>query len=153
MATKKTASTKVESIHEEADSQNTERIKSALRTGSKLLGKQGKGTSRTILSAPVLTNRPLNIYVERVVNNSDGKVALWVWCSTEQGEYIGRVRLVDINNSTLEEIHQGYEYSIPYSKKEAEKLASEGFGRTGFNFKDGESITIISRDQFLDYKL
>lgn len=150
---KKTASTKVESIHEEADSQNTERIRSALRPGSKLLDKQKEGTSRTILTAPVQTNRPVSIYVERVVNQSDGEVALWIWYLTEQGEYLGRKRLVEINNSTLQEIHQGYEYSMPYTKKEAEKLASQSFGRTMFNFKDLESTTIISREQFLDYKL
>jgi len=150
---KKTASTKVESIHEEADSQNTERVRSALRKGSKLLDKQKGGTARTILTAPIITNRPVNVYVERVVNQSDGEVGLWIWSNTEQGEYIGRKRLVDINNSTLEEIHQGYEYSIPYTKKEAEKIASQSFGRTGFNFKDLESTTIISREQFLEYKL
>jgi len=149
----KTASTRVETIVEEADKLNDQRIKEALKPGSQLLAKQKEGTARVIHNAPVTTNRPVNIYVERVVNYLDGIVNLWIWWTTEQGDSIGRKRLVEINQGTLEEIEQGFEWSIPYTKKEAEKVASKSYGKTGFNFKDGQSKIIISRESFLDYKL
>lgn len=149
---KKTVSTKVETIVEEADKLNDQRIKEALKPGSQLLDKQKEGTARVIHTAPVTTNRPVNIYVERVVNYQDGEVGFWIWYTTEQDDSIGRKRLVEINHGTLEEIEQGFEWSIPYTKKEAEKVASKSYGKTGFNFKDGQSKTIISRELFLDYK-
>lgn len=157
MATKKkTASTKVAEtvaeFHEEFDDKKDAR-REPLRQGSRLLSKQPIGTSRTLITTPVLTNRPVNVYIERVVNHGDGEEGLWLWYTTEQSEMKFKVRLVQINNSTLQEIEQGEEWSLSYTMKNAESIASNSFGKTCFMFKDGSSKTIISREQFLDYKL
>ena len=118
-----------------------------------MLGKQVKGTARTLITTPVLTNRPVNVYIERVVDHETGEDGLWLWHTTEQSELVGMVNLVEINNSTLQEIFQGQEWSIEYTKKNAEAIAADSYGKTNFMFKDGNSKVIISREQFLDYKL
>lgn len=156
MATKKTASKKVASsvseFHDEFDKKGKDTRKQPLRPGSKLLGKQIEGTSRTLITTPVLTNRPVNVYIERVVDHNSGEDGLWLWHTTEQSEIVGMVNLVEINNSTLQEIFQGQEWSIEYTKKNAEIIAADSYGKTNFMFKDGVSKVIISREDFLDYK-
>ena len=156
MKTKKTASTKVastvEEFHDEFDQKGKNTRKQPLRPGSKMLGKQIKGTARTLITTPVLTNRPVNVYIERVVNHVDGEENLWLWHTTEQSEIVGMVNLVEINHSTLQEIFQGQEWDVEYTKKNAEIIAADSYGKTQFMFKDGNSKTIISREQFLDYK-
>jgi len=155
--TKKTASRKVASsvseFHEEFDAKGKNTRKQPLRPGSKLLGKQVEGTARTLITTPITTNRPVNVYIERVVDHESGEEGLWLWNTTEQSELVGKVNLVEINNSTLQEIQQGEEFSIEYTKQNAEVIAAESYGKTNFMFKDGISKEIISRDQFLDYKL
>lgn len=151
MATKKkTASTKVAEMHEEFDSKKNLR-REPLRQGSQLLGKQKEDTARILVTTPVLTNRPVNTYIERVVDHATGDEGLWLWYTTEQSQVIGKVRLVEINNSTLQEIYQGDEWSIEYTKKNAEKIAVESYGKTSFMFKDGTAKHAISREKFLDY--
>jgi len=149
--TKKTASTKVATLHEEFDEKRNSRLP-PLRTGSKLLGKQAVDTARTLITTPVLTDRPVNAYVERVVDHASGEEGFWIWYTTEQSDVVGKKKLVEINNNTLQEILQGEEWSIPYSKKNAEKVASNSFGKTSFIFRDGESRIIIPREKFLDYE-
>lgn len=157
MATKKkTASTKVATsvveLHNEFDEKKDFR-KAPLRPGSRLLGKQKENSARTLITTPILTDRPVNVYIERVVDHTSGEDGLWLWNTTEQSQVIGRVKLVEINNSTLQEIEQGYEWDVEYTKKNAEIIAAESYGKTCFIFKDGESKTIITREEFLDYKL
>lgn len=147
---KKTASTKVTEMHEEFDSKKDQR-REPLRQGSKLLGKQSEDTARILVTSPVLTNRPVNAYIERVVDHASGEEGLWLWYTSEQSEVIGKVRLVEINNSTLQEIYQGDEWSIEYTKQSAEKIAIESYGKTSFMFKDGTAKHAISREKFLDY--
>jgi len=153
--TKKTASTKVATtvseLHEEFDDKKDNRMP-ILRPGSKKLGKQVDGTARTLITTPILTNRPVNVYIERVVDHKSGEGGLWLWNTTEQSEVVGRLKLVEINNSTLQEIEQGYEWNVEYTKKNAEAIAAESFGKTCFMFKDGEGRIILTREQFLDYK-
>lgn len=156
MATKKTASKKVASsvseLHDEFDEKGKNTRKQPLRPGSKMLGKQIKGTARTLITTPVLTNRPVNVYIERVVDHESGEDNLWLWHTTEQSEIMGKVNLVEINNSTLQEIFQGEEWDIEYTKKNAEIIAADSYGKTNFMYKDGNSKIIISREDFLDYK-
>ncbi len=137
-------------MHEEFDSKKSQRNQ-PLKTGSQLLGKQTDGTARTLINQPVLTNRPVNAYIERVVDHQTGEQGLWLWHTTEQSEMIGKVKLVEINHQTLQEIYQGEEWSIEYTKKNAENLAALSFGKTCFMYKDGNTKNIISREQFLDY--
>lgn len=150
--TSKRVATTVSEFEKEFDDKKNTR-KQPLRPGSKLLGKQVEGTSRTLITTPILTNRPVNAYIERVVDHESGASGLWLWHTTEQSEVVGMVNLVEINNSTLQEIFQGQEWSIPYTKKDAEKIAANSFGKTNFMFKDGNSKTIISREAFLEFKV
>jgi len=156
VATTKKVSTKiatsVSELHDEFDDKKKNARHEPLKPGSKILGKQKPQSARTLITTPVLTNRPVNAYIERVVNHADGQEGLWLWYFTEQSEYVGRMKLVEINNSTLQEIEQGFEWDIPYSPKAAEKIAAESFGKTSFIFKDGDSKTGLTREEFLNYK-
>jgi len=154
VATKKTASTKVSKTVQEYEAEfdgKKDNRKEPLKQGSQLLKKQKEGTARTLVTTPVLTNRPVNVYIERVVDHTTGEEGLWLWHTTEQSDMVGKVKLVEVNNSTLQEIYQGDEWSIEYTKKAAEELAAQSFGKTSFNFKDGLGRVIITREEFLDY--
>ena len=150
----KKASTRISQSVDEMHDEHDEKMKNrmpVLRPGSQLLGKQKKGTARNLITDVVDSDRPVNVYIERVVDAESGKMGLWLWHTTEQSNIIGKVKLVEINPQTLMEIHQGDEWDTPYTKENAESIAAECYGKSQFMFKDGDSKTTITRDQFLDF--
>ena len=84
------------------------------------------------------STRPVNVYKETVVDDETGKAGLFIWYTTESGGEVGRKSLTKTNEHTMEVIEEGYEYTIPYTKKKAEEILKNRGGMTKFYKKDGE---------------
>ena len=82
--------------------------------------------------------RPVSVYKEFVVDDVSGKGGLFIWYTTESGTEVGRKSQTRTNEHTMEIIEEGYEYTIPYSKKKAEEILKNRGGMTKFYKKDGE---------------
>ena len=128
---------------EELSAQRQNQFKS--KRGAKLLGPKAKGVLRTLVDAPIRTNRPKNVYKERIVDYEDeSSEATWcLWYMTEQSEYIGKEEIVKFNPRTEEELPVGFDYTMPFTVAKAKELIKKSFGGSMFYVKDGEDTYSI----------
>ena len=96
-----------------------------------------KGSIRVTTEGIIKTNRPKLVYKERVVDSESGQTGWVLWWLTEKSEYHGIEELVQFNPRTEEEIHKGFDYTVPFTLETAKKLIEESFGGTQFYIKDG----------------
>jgi len=101
---------------------------------------------RVINDSPVKTSRPVSVYKERIVD-VDGMPHDVIWYHTEDSQTIGKEEITRYNEKTETEYTEGFDYTIEYSKEEAEKIRKLAFGRTKFYKKDGGSVTFIEDPQ------
>lgn len=101
------------------------------------LSPKPKGAVRVLTDGEIITNRPKLIYKERVVDKDTHEASWVIWFITERSEYHGIEELVKFNPRTEEEIHKGFDYTIPFTLETAKKLIKESFGDTKFYIKDG----------------
>jgi len=93
----------------------------------------------------VKSERPTNIYKEFIIDDETGNGGHFVWYTTESGKYVGRTQLTRYNESTMQTIEEGFEYTIPYTKKKAQEIAKTAGRNAHYYHKDGET-TIDVRD-------
>lgn len=105
-----------------------------------------KGAIRVLTDGEIITNRPKLIYKERVADKDTHEASWVLWFVTEKSEYHGIEELVKFNPRTEEEIHKGFDYTVPFTIETAKKLIKESFGATKFYIKDGVPTYEIKRE-------
>jgi len=116
------------------------------KRGAKLQMEKPYGAKRVLVSAKVTTNRPKNVYKERIVDVESGEAGWMIWYMTEQSEYIGKEEIVKYNPRTEEELTQGYDFTIEFSVEYAKELIAKSFGGTSFYLKDGEDTYTVQKN-------
>lgn len=112
--------------------------KATSKRGAKQLSTpKPKGAARVILDSPVLTNRPVSVYKERITDADSGETDYYLWWTTEDSKVIGREEITKFNPKTERETTVGYDYIIPYSDAEVKKVLAMSFSKTKFYNKDG----------------
>lgn len=125
----------VEEFDEEVESKPKKPV--SKRGAKDASSKKPKGAARVILDAPVLTNRPVNVYKERVTDADSGETDYYLWWTTESSKVVGREEITKINPKTERETTIGYDYTIPYTDKAAKDVLAQAFSKTKFYNKDG----------------
>lgn len=101
------------------------------------------GAARVILDSPVLSDRPVNVYKERVTDAESGKTDWYYWYTTEDSKTIGKDDIVKVNEKTQHETLIGNDFTILANQKTKEELISKAFSKTKFYLKDGNDRTEI----------
>jgi len=114
------------------------------RNGAKLEGTpKPQGALRRLVNAPPKTNRPVNIYKERVVDVDSGVMKYCLWWTTEQSDVEGKEIIVKYNPRTEEETPIGEDFTIPFTVEKAKELIKKSFGGTSIYRKDGEQTLVV----------
>lgn len=95
----------------------------------------------------ITSNRPVNVYKERVVDDETGKAGVFVWYTTESGGEVGKKSMTKQNEHTMEIIEEGEEYTMPYSSKKAKEILAMRGGSTRFYRKDGVPTILIENPE------
>jgi hypothetical protein len=119
-----------------------------VRGGKLLKEKKPSHAARVLFDKTEESDRPVNVYKERVTDADTGKTGFFMWWTTEDSQTIGRQPLVKMNPRTQEERPIGYEFTIPYDEKLVKDLISKSYSKTKFYQKDGSSRISIQPEQF-----
>jgi len=113
-----------------------------------LKDKKTLGAFRVLFETTQTSDRPMNVYRERITDADSGRVGSFIWWNTEDSQVLGRKTIVKINPRTEEERVIGYEYDIPYSEKVVASLKAKVFTKTKFYHKDGVARVSVPVEQF-----
>lgn len=89
------------------------------------------------------SNRPVNVYVEKITDDETGEVDHYLWWNTEQGDYVGRKSLDKLDELTQIKTEEGLEYTTLLTDKSLNEVMSKSFGKTKYYYKDGEPTSTI----------
>ncbi len=105
-----------------------------------------KGKKKSIASyrfnEPIVSSRPVNIYLERIHG------VPVVWYTTEDGKEVGRVAVKVTDELTKLARITGYDYTIPATDDEVEKIRMNAFAKTQIYLKDGTHRQCLSPAEY-----
>lgn len=132
------------------DTEDDEQTKPKFQSkrGAKLLDKKSPGTARKMFGGIPKTDRPVNVYKERVTDEDTGKTDAYLWYTTEQSHVVGKEEIVKYNERTQEELPIGEDFTIKFTEQKALEIKDKSFGKTAFYLKDGEETFVVKPADF-----
>ena len=133
---------------DEIDESEEPKEMTPIRGGKLLKEKKIIGAARVLFDRTETSDRPVNIYKERITDADSGKTGFFIWWTTEDSHTLGRQPLVKMNKKTSDERVIGYEFTIPHSQKIIDELISKAYSKTQFIHKDGNSRISVKPEMF-----
>jgi len=129
----------LENIEEDDVPQEDPQEMKSKRGAKQLHDPKPKGARRVLLDRQSTSDRPVNIYIERVTDADSGKPGFNMWWLQENCKFLGKQEIVKINPRTEEERTVGYEFTIDYDKKKLLELWNNKSAKTQLIYQDGQS--------------